>query len=84
MGRSRPDDLDDDAGSPLAGVTVVVQSVSRQRGRPKVIDGPGVTLSVWLPTTVYDRLAALAAARRQSISSYSRDVLAIIAGVRPE
>jgi hypothetical protein len=84
VGRSRPDDLDDGTGSPAGGVTILVRSTSRQRGRPRCIDGPGATLSVWLPTTVYDRLAVLALNRQQSISSYVRDVLMLFSGVRPE
>jgi hypothetical protein len=63
---------------------VVDASALRQRGRPRTIDGPGVTLSVWLPASAYDRLAALADRRGQSISSYVRDVLTILFSRRPE
>ena len=43
-----------------------------------------MTLSVWVPTTVYDRLNALADQRKQSISTFARDVLMLVVGIRPE
>jgi len=84
VGRSRSGGVDDRAGSPAGPGPVQVQCVIRQRGRPKLIEGEGMTLSVWVPTTVYDRLNALADQRKQSISTFTRDVLMLVVGIRPE
>jgi hypothetical protein len=84
MGRSRLRDLDDGIGSPVSDLAVADRSLVRHRGRPRLIDGPGITVSVWIPTTVYDLLAVRADRRKQSISAYLRDVLSLLAGVRPD
>ena len=73
---------DDDAGSPVRRDDETATIRPRQGGRPRVIDEPGTSLSVWLPVSAYDRFVKLADARRQSVSAYVREVLIIVAGAR--
>ena len=51
-------------------------------GRPRTIEGPAASLSVWLPASAYDRLVTLAQRRRQTVSAYVREVLIILTGSR--
>ena len=54
----------------------------RTIGRPREINGPGTSLSVWLPVAAYDWLAREAERRRMSVSAYVREVLVLLANVR--
>lgn len=72
-----------DNGSPRQAEAEVNGALpARQRGRPRELDGPGVSLSVWLPVGVYDWLTREAERRKQSVSAYAREVFVIIANVR--
>lgn len=47
-----------------------------RNGRPKQIQGPGATVSSWLPAKTHDRLIQLAKQREDgSVSGTVRDIL---------
>lgn len=82
MKRSRTG-ADGDNGSPQTTETEATEATAtRQRGRPRELTGPGVSLSVWLPVSVYDWLTREAERRKQSVSAYAREVFIVIANVR--
>lgn len=75
MGRTRNGAGGVDGGSPPDGVATVNGCPRRPLGRPRVVPGPCSSLSVYLPTSVYDHLTRRAERRGQSVSGYVRDVL---------
>jgi hypothetical protein len=82
VARTRAGTRDDDAGSPVRRDDDAATLRVRPVGRPRLIDEPGTSLSVWLPVSAYDRFVKLADARRQSVSTYVREVLILVAGSR--
>jgi len=61
-------------GAPPDAPTLRVRPV----GRPRAIDGPAASLSVWLPVAAYDRLVLLSERRRMSVSAYVREMQIIL------
>lgn len=47
----------------------------RRRGRPKLAEPSGISLTTWLRPSQYDQLARLAAKHDVSLSSLARDLL---------
>ena len=55
----------------------------KTRGRPREVETPSGTISVWLSTRTQDHIIQLATRRRQSVSEYLRDVLDQLFAQRP-
>jgi predicted HicB family RNase H-like nuclease len=51
----------------------------RRRGRPPALE-PSTSLTVWIPTKYYDRLARAANGRDQSLSALVRQILVMQLG----
>jgi len=53
------------------------QKPTRPRGRPRVLKGtePGSRVTTWVEPAVHDRLVKLAGQRRESVSTFVRNIL---------